>query len=237
MFHCEETTGFLDLLGKIRSSLIRLLIIEFITVILLLLFPERLFEISLSPVKSSLAESRLIFTDVFEKFLTHLKLAFWWSTLIFIPLLLIEAIYIARKKVLIPRKALSYAVISILLFYSGFLLSWYLLVPKLVKFSLSLIWSETQLLPKLKNTVTLSIKLSLYTGICLQLPLILHFLVNHDLLSRGYFKRNLSTIAFVLIVKNVLILPLDLILQIFISLIEITIIYMMLLLLDKKGDN
>ena len=127
-----EKNGFMDNLIELRARLINCLIFVVLCFLCLIYFSNDIYQIAAEPLKVFLpGNSSMIATEVASPFLTPLKLTFFVSLLISMPYSLNQVWKFIAPGMYQNEKSLSFMVMlsSLLLFYSGNIFTYFLVLP------------------------------------------------------------------------------------------------------------
>ena len=130
--------NFIPHLEELRRRLLICLLVFFAASLAAYFFSRPILDFLTQPLRQSPYPAQLIFQRPYEAFLVHIKVAAFSGFLMSSPLLLIQAwlflvpgLYEREKKVFFPV-----ILISILLFWAGVMLSFFLVVPWTLRFLL-----------------------------------------------------------------------------------------------------
>ena len=132
-----ETNTFMDNLIELRSRLIKCSIAIVFCFICLIYFSNEIYQTLAEPLQAFLpASSSMIATEVASPFLTPLKLTFFVSLLISMPYSLNQIWKFIAPGMYQNEKSLSFLVMlsSLLLFYSGIIFTYFLVLPLVFSF-------------------------------------------------------------------------------------------------------
>ena len=132
-----EKNGFMDNLIELRARLINCLIFVVLCFLCLIYFSNDIYQIVAEPLQVFLpGNSSMIATEVASPFLTPLKLTFFVSLLISMPYSLNQVWKFIAPGMYQNEKSLSFMVMlsSLLLFYSGIIFTYFLVLPLVFSF-------------------------------------------------------------------------------------------------------
>ena len=132
-----ETNTFMDNLIELRSRLIKCSIAIIFCFVCLIYFSNQIYQTLAEPLQAFLpASSSMIATEVASPFLTPLKLTFFVSLLISMPYSLNQIWKFIAPGMYQNEKSLSFLVMlsSLLLFYSGIIFTYFLVLPLVFSF-------------------------------------------------------------------------------------------------------
>ncbi|MFC1852005.1 twin-arginine translocase subunit TatC [candidate division CSSED10-310 bacterium] len=203
------------------EELRRRLIISFIAILAMtvvcFLFAEELFKILISPLLYALPENkqRLIFTNLPEAFIAHLKIAFVAGLFVSSPIVLLQiwkfiapGLYPHEK-----RYAFPFVFFSSSFFMIGGLFCFKQVFPWGFKFFLSFGNEYIEALPKISEYITFSLKLIVVFGLIFQLPILMYFLAKIGLVSGQLLSKNRKYAIMVIFIVAAILTPPDVITQ------------------------
>ena len=180
-------------LEELRQRLIRSLIAMGIGTVLCYSRAEILYMVLLSPLTTQLpADSRLIFTELTEAFLTYFKLALWGGFALASPVIFYQAwrfvspgLFRKERKILLLFSACSTAALL-----AGMAFAYFFAVPVIFTFFLAYGGSTIVAMPSMKEALSLILRLLLIFGVMFELPLVMFLagrvgILSPDLLRRG----------------------------------------------------
>ncbi len=180
-------------LEELRNRLIRSLIAWGVGTALCYSRAESLYQLLLLPLTDRLpADSRLIFTELTEAFLTYFKLALWGGFILASPVIFYQAwrftspgLYRKERKILFLFTACSTAALL-----SGMAFGYFVAVPSIFSFFLTFGGSTILAMPSMKEALSLILRVLLILGVMFEVPLVLYLagragIVSPDLLRRG----------------------------------------------------
>ena len=132
-----ETNTFMDNLIELRSRLIKCSIAVVFCFVCLIYFSNEIYQTLAEPLQAFLpTSSSMIATEVASPFLTPLKLSFFVSLLISMPYSLNQIWKFIAPGMYQNEKSLSFLVMlsSLLLFYTGILFTYFLVLPLVFSF-------------------------------------------------------------------------------------------------------
>ncbi|MFC1833771.1 twin-arginine translocase subunit TatC [Thermodesulfobacteriota bacterium] len=198
-----ERMSFFSHLEELRHRLLRVVLAIIAGFIVCFFFSKQLLDFLTKPL-SVLLKKPMVFTDLPEPFFVYLKISFVAGVFLVIPIILYQlwkfiapGLYSKERKLALP-----FVMVATSLFYVGGAFAYFLVFPVIFNFFLAFQDPDKlEALPRLKEYVTLILKLMLAFGIVFELPIILTFLgllgvVNSQFLARG--RRYFIVIAFVI---------------------------------------
>ncbi|WP_018300503.1 twin-arginine translocase subunit TatC [Fangia hongkongensis] len=150
-------------------------------------FAGQLFDIAAQPILVALPKaSSIIATEVTSPFFMPLKLNFYLSMLICAPYLFYHiwgfmgpALLRHEKRFLLPISFLS-----LVLFYIGFATSYFIVLPVLFNFFISVSPSSVQVMTSMSNLLNFIINTSFIVGLIFQIPIVMTIIVKFGFVER-----------------------------------------------------
>ena len=172
--------------------------------------------------KNDVTQRRMIFTGLHETFLTYLKLAFFSAFCISFPIILLQiwkfiapGLYKDEKLALLP-----FLIATPILFISGGMLVYYLIMPMAIKFFLSFETTAAmsglpiQLEAKVDEYLSLITRLIFAFGLSFQLPVLLTLLGKVGFVTSDYLKKRRRYVIVIIFAVAAVLTPPDPITQI-----------------------
>ncbi|MED5586242.1 MAG: twin-arginine translocase subunit TatC [Verrucomicrobiota bacterium] len=201
---------FLEHLEDLRGTLMKVVGTLVISTIVAFVFYKQLIDIINYPVEQAGYDSRLLVLSPFEGFMSVLKICLYAGLIFSFPLILyfigefvIPGLNEKEKKLIIPV-----VLISFLLFASGVLFSYFVVIPRALEFFdvfNERVGIDTQL--RFKYTVSFVTMLSLVFGLCFELPVVVMSLVKLDLLNSQMMRSTRSYAIVIMFVLSAVITP------------------------------
>lgn len=180
-------------LEELRQRLIRSLIAMGIGTALCYSRAETLYMALLAPLTTQLpGDSRLIFTELTEAFLTYFKLALWGGFALASPVIFYQAwrfvspgLFRKERKILFLFSACSTAALL-----AGMAFAYFFAVPAIFTFFLAYGGSTIVAMPSMKESLSLVLRILLLFGVMFEVPLVMFLggragILSPDLLRRG----------------------------------------------------
>jgi sec-independent protein translocase protein TatC len=182
----EEKTSFISHLEELRKRLIICIAAIAVGFTICCFFDQQLIDILTQPLKDALPPgTHLIFTGVSEAFFAYLKVSFFAGIILACPVILYEiwcfiapGLYNKEKKYVFP-----FVLFSTILFVSGVLFAYYVVLPITYKFFMSYTTDTIKPFPSLREYLSFSSKMLLAFGVTFELPIFILFLSKIGLLS------------------------------------------------------
>lgn len=170
------------------------------------------------------------------QFLVHIYVSMMVALVVAFPYLLWEIWSFIRPALLPKEKKYSKGVVvySTMLFITGLLFSYFLIVPLTVNF-----FSSYQVSESVNNTITLSsyistvVTLSLSTGLVFELPIVVFFLTKVGILTPPFMKKNRKYVLVILLTIAAIITPPDIFSQILVT-IPLMLLYELSILVSAR---
>jgi len=203
---------------ELRSRLIKALIAFVIMFFACFFFSRHIYNVLVYPYVSVVGadNAKLIATHFLEQIFTNIKLSVFGAGFLAFPVIATQIyMFVAPGLYRNERKAfLPYLVATPIFFMFGALVVYFIAMPVLIKFSVSLQQigepgeATIALLPKVSEYLSLIMTLIFAFGICFQLPVVLTLLARAGLIDSEYLrKRRRYAIVIVFVVAAVLTPP------------------------------
>lgn len=180
-------------LEELRARLIRALVAMGIASALCYTKAEQIYRLLLAPLLTHLpGDSRMIFTELTEAFLTYFKVALWGGFLLASPVIFYQmwrfvspGLYRKERKILLAFSFWSTAAMLI-----GMAFAYFVAVPVIFTFFLSFGGSTILPMPSMRESLSLVLRILILFGVMFEIPLVLFLagkagIVTPDLLRRG----------------------------------------------------
>ena len=191
-------------LEEFRTRLVRSLIALGIGTGICYNYAEGIYKALLRPLLQNLpGNSRLIFTELTEAFLTYFKVALWGGFILTSPFIFYQlwafispGLYKKEKKVAVA--CVLWSTVGLL---AGMAFGYFVAIPQVFSFFLSFGRSVIVPMPSMKESLSLILRLLLIFGIMFELPLVMYLLgrvgvLNPALLRKG---RKLAVVGVLLL--------------------------------------
>jgi sec-independent protein translocase protein TatC len=165
--------SFLEHLEELRTRLIRVLIIMFLSFGVCYSFSTEIQEILLTPLRQAIgANGKVIFTGLLDKVLAELQIAFWSSVFLASPLWFREiwlfirpGLYETEIKAIRP-----FILVGFLLFLMGVSFGYFVIFPFTFKTLISAGVTNVEAMLNLQDYLVLASKVLIFLGLLFQLP-------------------------------------------------------------------
>ncbi|MGE3920034.1 MAG: twin-arginine translocase subunit TatC [Gammaproteobacteria bacterium] len=177
---------WVDHLAELRKRLIYSVLFLIIVTIPLFYYSNGLFHYIAQPLLVHLPnQSKMIATSISSPVFVPLQLALITGLMITMPIFLYHlwsfiapALRHSEKKIIWPT-----LIISIILFYLGITFSYFIVVPFLIHFFLTISTSDILFMPDIKTYLSFILKLLFSFGLCFQIPIVIFLLIQYKLFT------------------------------------------------------
>ncbi|MBK9293748.1 MAG: twin-arginine translocase subunit TatC [Oligoflexia bacterium] len=242
----DEKQPLTEHLGELRARLIRIVFILFFGFVACYGFSEKIFEVIRAPILPFLPTGGqgLHYIGVFEKFMAHLKVSFLAGVFLTMPFWLYQVwkfiapgLYSKEKKY-----AISFIFSGVLLFLSGALFAYFLVMPAAFKFLISFGGSADIPIITINEYLDFIIKFFLGFGAAFEIPLVIVFLGMMGVVDVTFLKKNRRWAILIMAVISAIVTPPDAISMVallgpLILLYEISIVLVRIFEPSKKFNN
>lgn len=207
----------LEHLADLRKRLIHSAVSVLVCCIAGWIFKEEILEFLMTPMIQVLGpDTKMIFTNPTDAFLTYLKVAGLAGLMFSTPYWMLQiwlfigpALYKKEKRYLV-----AFVLFGSLFFVGGAIFGYFQIVPLGLKFLIQNFQAPYfQAMPSIKETFALSTKLLLAFGVAFELPLLIFFLARMGIVSAGWLLRNFRYAVLIIFVLSAIITPPDVITQ------------------------
>jgi len=231
----DEKQPFLAHLEELRKRLIVSAIAIGVGFAISYAFSKQLFSLFILPLTKVLPpDSRLIFTNLPEMFITYIKVSLVAGIIVAVPVIFYElwmflapAFYQNEKRYLVP-----FVASSSILFILGALFGYLIVFPYAFKFFMSFATEDIQALPSVKQYFSFATRLLLAFGLVFEMPIVVLFLTKIGLITPDAMKRFRKFAILGAFVLSAILTPPDVATQIMMA-IPIIILYELSLFLSK----
>ena len=231
----DEKQPFLGHLEELRRRLVFCAIAIGIGFIICYIFSKQLFSFLILPLNKVLpADSRLIFTNLPEMFITYIKVALIAGIILAIPIIfyqlwmfLAPALYQGEKRYLFP-----FVFFSSILFIAGSTFGYFVVFPYGFKFFMSFATEDIQALPSVKQYFSFAIRLLLAFGLVFEMPVVILFMTKIGLITPDSMKKFRKFAILGSFVLSAILTPPDVATQIMMAL-PIIILYELSIIISK----
>ncbi|WDR80549.1 twin-arginine translocase subunit TatC [Candidatus Purcelliella pentastirinorum] len=206
---------------ELRKRIINCIIIIITTFIILSYFSNYIYHIIAIPLIKLLPYgTKMIAINIASPLFTPIKLTFIMSILITMPFNIYQiwkfiapALYKKEKKIIKPLIFFSFV-----LFYSGIVFTYYVIMPILFLFLTKTVPNEILITADISNYLDFIMKLFITFGISFEIPILILLLCIIKVINTNILKNNRSYILIITFIISMLITPPDILSQIILAL-------------------
>ena len=200
----EKEMSFIDHLEELRRRIIIVLIVFAVAFIPAYIFHNNILQFLMYPLENK----KLIFLEVLEPFLVNVKLAFYGAAIVAIPVLVYQILVFVKPALSsrIRRSIFPLTIIFFVLFASGVVFSYKLMVPVSLRWLLNQGANLSQNL-SVNKYISFVGWFLLGSGIVFELPLILLFLIKVNILKVPQLRRQWRVVYIVILLICAIITP------------------------------
>ena len=183
----DQESHFFIYFAEIRKYLIQVLLFLLFLFIVLSPFSNEIYHFLAQPLLSKLpANSHMIATDITSAFVAPFKLVFFLALIISIPFIFFKIYSFIHNAVYQPERKVFFIflVSSVFLFYFGFFVGYYFILPKILDFFIVVAPDSVIPMTDINQYLVFCIKLFLILGLIFQLPLMIVLLIYLKLVER-----------------------------------------------------
>ncbi len=209
----EKRMGFLEHLDELRVRIMRCLIFFAIGFAICFTFAEHMLAFLRAPLFAVLAEEqrKLYFTNLFENFLTHMKISGYGSVFLFSPFyfhqlwaFISPGLYPKERKLVVP-----FVLLATLFFVGGALFAYYVLFPVGFKYFVTFGGPTDVPLLTIDAYYSTCLKLMLLFGMAFELPVLIILLGYLGLIDAPTLRKNRKTAIIGITVASAVFAPPD----------------------------
>lgn len=172
-----------------------------------------LVDILFLPVRMGLPQgSSMVFTALTEGFMTYLKVAFWASVIITIPVILYQLWQFIAPG-LLPGEQRVMRIILLTgtgLFGAGGIFGYWVIMPVVISIMMGYVSDDLQAMPRLQNYLLFALKSIFTFGLVFEIPFLMTMVIRKGLISRDYFRKNRKFAYIAMYIIAVMLVPTDL---------------------------
>ncbi|MBI5419542.1 MAG: twin-arginine translocase subunit TatC [Deltaproteobacteria bacterium] len=207
-------------LEELRLRLIRSLIALGIGTGLCYNWAEGIYRALLRPLLANLpGNSRLIFTELTEAFLTYFKVALWGGFILASPVIFYQlwrfispGLYRKERKLVIVFAGWSTAGLL-----AGMAFGYFVAIPQVFSFFLSFARTIVVPMPSMKESLSLVLRMLFIFGVMFELPLLLYLLGRAGILTPSLLRRGRKVAILGVLILGAVLTPPDVVSQILIA--------------------
>lgn len=189
----DREVPFISHIRELRKRLINSVIAVLVGFAIAYYFSDEIFKFLFQPLKDALPENykNLYFTGIAEPFFLFLKLAFVAGIFIASPVILYQIWLFIRPALYEKERKLAtlFVVFGSIFFIGGALFGYFLIFPNVFSFFLSFGRDYLNPIITINDYFSLATSLLLIFGLLFELPLIMFFLINLDILPVEFFRK------------------------------------------------
>ena len=235
----QSELTLIDHLTELRTRLVKSLWGCMLGVVICYNFTDKIFEIIRKPIAPYLPSGGLVFTAPSDKFIAHLKIAFFGGLILSCPIWLYQiwkfispGLYSKEKKY-----SLSFIVVGSFLFMAGNLFAYFIVFPAAFQFLMGYGGGIDQPMITIDSYLSFFVMTSLMFGLSFELPLIMAILGLMGLMSSKFLRSKRRYAVMVLAVIAAVLTPPDIMSMLF-MLVPMVLLYeiglIMVMLIERK---
>jgi sec-independent protein translocase protein TatC len=208
----EGTDSLIGHLSELRERIVRILFGVFLGMAICYNFTPDIFNLIRAPIAPYLQGGGLIFTAPMDKFVAHLKLAFFGGILMVFPYIawqiwgfISPGLYAKEKKY-----AVAFILIGSILFALGISFAYFVVFPMAFKFLMTYGGDVDKPLISIGEYMSFFVTTALAFGAAFELPLVIVILGMMEIVSQAFLRKNRRYAIMGLAVMAAIITPPDL---------------------------
>jgi sec-independent protein translocase protein TatC len=183
----EKRLTVLGHLRELRSCLLRSVIALVIAIPIAYFFTDKIFAILMQPVPGL----HLIYTEITEMLGIYLKVTLYAAVAIAFPFIVYQTVMFIQPAMTRREKVYAYTLLPLIfiLFISGVLFAYFVLLPPALNFLLTFGGDIAQPMIKVDNYISVLVRLLFWIGMVFEIPLVMFFLSKIGILNTEIVKR------------------------------------------------
>lgn len=172
--------------SEFRKKLIKIILIFLFIFILLAPFSKTIYSFLAQPLQALLPiDAHMIATDITSTFIAPFKLIFFITIIILIPFIFFNFYNFLKSALYLNEKKIIYIffLASTLLFYLGIIFGYFLVLPKVLDFFISITPDAVIPMTDINQYLIFCVKFFLVLGLIFQLPLMVIILIYFNFIS------------------------------------------------------
>jgi sec-independent protein translocase protein TatC len=177
---------------ELRKRLIRCFLVIGITTGLSYCFIDTIAKFCLQPLFTAYPPlTHLVYTKLTDAFISYIKLSFLCGILVSFPVILYQVWMFVAPGLLNDEKKLARQIISwsSLLFLSGGLFAFFIVLPKTLAYFMSYAGPNLEPMPKLGIYLTFIARMIMAFGIAFEIPFLMVMITRANLINRNHFRK------------------------------------------------
>jgi sec-independent protein translocase protein TatC len=210
-------TGHLD---ELRKRLVRSLLAVAVATLLCYNFAGPIYKTLMAPLTRSLpADSRIIFTELTEAFLTYFKVALWCGFLLASPVVFHQAWRFVSPGLYAKERnlVLRFAFWSVAGLAAGVAFGYFVAIPSIYSFLLSFGRDAIVPMPSMQASLSLVIRLLTIFGVLFEMPLALYLCGRGGILTPALLRRGRKIAVLASLLLAAVLTPPDIVSQLIVA--------------------
>lgn len=235
----EARLPLTDHLEELRRRLVRSLIALAIGTAICYRRAEDIYRVLTLPLLEHLpGNSRLIFTELTEAFLTYFKVALWGGFILSSPVIFFQIWRFVSPGLYRKERTLflAFAGWSTAALLAGMAFGYYVAIPQVFSFFLSFGRSVIVPMPSMKESLSLILRLLLIFGLMFELPLLMYLLGRAGILSPALLRKGRKLAAVGVLLLGAVLTPPDAVSQVLVA-VPFYLLYELGILLCALGER
>lgn len=220
MNHEDRNKPLLEHLIELRNRLLRMLLCISLVFIVFLPFANQLYSLMATPLINLLPEgSTMIATEITSPFFAPFKLSFFVALCVSMPYLLYQAWLFVAPALYQNERVIAMPIIasSIILFYVGIAFAFFLVLPVLFKFFISVTPGGINIMTDINHYLNFMLKILFAFGIAFEIPVATYLAITGGFIEVERLAEKRPYVILLAFVIGMLITPPDAISQILLA--------------------